>query len=640
MRSLLRPTASIAALLLTASAWAQSAPPPPSTLVTNVHLTEDVDASAVSILVVNGRIAQVLSAGEELPTGVRLIDGDGALALPAFIDGWTSAGIDTPEPQAVQDAMSSVVGSVHIGMREANRKGLQPALRGALLFGMDEDGLDGYRGQGFGAVHSVPSGQLLAGQSVVATLRDGARRDRIVSADLFQSAALTASGSGYPSTLMGYLAHLRQFVLDARWHAQLRERYAAGKLDRRPPFDPELEAAVGFLSGEQRLLCQANDASDILRWIAFAEAQGVRIAICGGREAWRVTDQLVAADVPVFLGLDWGDEVKDPDGSKDKDKDKEGDASEDDSPEDDAAGDDPVGDDPAAAAIPEAEQGTEPEEAADEASKDESAAPTKRKDEWVYEEPIEIRRERRRQWEERRDCALRLHEAGIPFAFGTGAQSPKDLLKNVGELIELGLPEDVALAALTTKTAELLQLNGQLGRLEVGYAGNLALWSDSPFAEKSHLDWLLIDGAVHEFKKKDEDDDEAPEEGLEVDGVWEVVYEDQTGKPAILELTMAEDGALEGTLTFETPAGSTSEAELSGRVSGRKLTLKGPIDLGNFDAQISISGDIEEETMSGDATWKFSGGEDSNSFTARRKPENVWQSGGHDHTHPHGAEGR
>ena len=638
MRFPLRPIASIAALLLAASAWAQSPPPPPSTLVTNVHLTEDVDAPAVSILVVNGRIAQILSAGEELPTGVRVIDGDGALALPAFIDGWTSAGIDTPEPQAVQDAMSSVVGSVHIGMREANRKGLQPALRGALLFDMDEDGLDGYRGQGFGAVHSVPSGQLLAGQSVVATLRDGARRDRIVSADLFQSAALTASGGGYPSTLMGYMAHLRQFVLDARWNAQLRDRYAAGKLDRRPPFDPELEAASAFLSGEQRLLCRANDASDILRWIAFAEAQGVRIAICGGREAWRVTDQLVAAEVPVFLGLDWGDEVKDPDAEKDKDKEK--------SEGEEATTEEEVPvDDPEAATNPEAGQETPAVETpaptvSDETSDDESAPPAKRKEEWVYEEPIEVRRERRRQWEERRDCALRLHDAGIPFAFGTGRQSPKDLLKNAGELIELGLPEDVALAALTTKAAELLQLNGQLGRLEVGYAGNLALWSDSPFAKKSHLDWLLIDGAVHEFEKKDEDDDEAPAEDLEVNGTWEVVYEDQTGKPALLELTMAEDGALEGTLNFETPAGSTSKAELSGRVSGRRLTLKGPIDLGNFEAQIRITGDIEGESMSGDATWKFSGGEDSNSFTARKKPENVWQSGGHDHTHPHGAEGR
>lgn len=638
MRSLLRPTASIAALLLTASAWAQSPPPPPSTLVTNVHLTEDVDAPAVSILVVHGRIKQVLSAGEELPSGIRVIDGDGALALPAFIDGWTSAGIETPEPQAVQDAMSSVTGSVHIGMREANRKGLQPALRGALLFQMDEDGLDRYRGQGFGAVHSVPGGQLLAGQSVVATLRDGARRDLIVAADLFQSAALTASGSGYPSTLMGYLAHMRQFVLDARRHAELRERFAAGKLDRRPPFDPELEAAEVFLSGEQRLLCRANEASDILRWLDFAEAQGVRIAICGGREAWRVSDQLVAAGVPVFLGVDWGDEVKDPDAEDSKDEEKgEGEEA---SPEEEGPGDDSE-----VVTNPEAGQETPAEEAADEpvsdeASEDEATAPTKRKEEWIYEEPIEVRRERRRQWEERRDCALRLHEASIPFAFGTGSQSPKDLLENVGELIELGLPEDVALAALTTTVAELLQLNGQLGRLEVGYAGNLALWSDSPFAKKAHLDWLMVDGAVYEFKKEDEEASEAPAEDLELDGAWEVTYTDQAGKSALLELTMSEDGALEGTLTFETPAGSTSEAELTGRVSGRELTLKGPIDLGNFEAQIRITGDVEGETMSGDATWKFSGGEDSNSFTARKKPENVWQSGGHDHTHPHGAEGR
>jgi imidazolonepropionase-like amidohydrolase len=634
-------SSSLPALLVAiaaAPALAQSPPPPQALLITNVHLDDGVEAPRVSILLEGGRVAEILEDGAELPAGVRVLDGDGSLALPAFVDAWTVAGIETPEPVAEQDAMSSLVGSVHIGMREANRKGLQPALRGASRFALEEDALEGYREQGFGAVHSAPSGQLLAGQTVVATLRDGALRDRVVTAGDFLAAELRASGQGYPSTLMGYLAHLRQFFLDARWHALRLERFAAGKMDPRPPHDPELEALQPVLAGERTLLARADEDADILRWLKFAAAQEVNLVVCGGREAWRVTDQLLASGVPVLLELDWGDEVEDPDAEE-----KPADA-----PGEEGHEEIPPGGEGATEAPPNPEAGQgEPDqepapeapdtaEAAEEPSEDPEAGAAAEPN-WIYEEPVAVRRERRRLWEERRDCALRLHEAGVPFAFATGAGSAADLVKNVRRLVELGLPEEAALAALTRSAADLVGAGRQLGRLERGRAACIALWSDSPFAKKSRLTWLVVDGELHTYA--DEEQAAAgPAEGVDASGTWEVAYEDQSGRPALLELNMAEDGSVEGSLSFERPDGSSSSAALSGQVAGRNLTLEGPIDLGNFQARIKVTGRLEGDSMSGDAVWKFSGGEDSNSFTARRKPEGRWETGGHDHGHPHGAE--
>ncbi len=620
----------LAVALHAAPALAQTPPPPQPVLITNVHLDDGVEPPQVSILVENGRVVRILQSGEAPPAGVRTLDGDGALALPAFVDAWTVSGVETPEPVAEQDAMSSVVANVHIGMREANRKGLQPSFSASRVFALEEDALDGYREHGFGAVHAAPSGQLLAGGTVVVTLRDAALRDRVAAADLFQAAELRASGSGYPSTLMGYLAHMRQFFLDARWHALRLERFADGRLDRRPPFDPELEALQRVLEGRQTLLARADSDADILRWLKFAAAQEVPLMICGGSEAWRVTDQLLASGTAVLLELDWGEEVEDPDAGED-------------------SGEAPAGEAPPEPAAPlegstnpEAGQPEPPaEEAAPEAAEDpapsaEDAGATE-EESWHYEEPLAVRRERRRLWEERRDCALRLHEAGVPFAFSSGAGSARDLLKNVRTLVELGLPEEVALDALTGRAADLVGVGRELGRLEPGRSASIALWSDSPFAKKARLEWLLVDGELHEYAEE-EADAAGPAEGVDATGSWEVTYEDQTGRPALLEIEMAEDGAVEGSLSFERPDGSSSSAVLSGRVAGRSLTLEGPIDLGNFQARIRITGRLEGDSMSGDAVWKFSGGEDSNSFSARRKPEGRWESGGHDHGHPHGAE--
>ena len=56
----------------------------------------------------------------------------------------------------------------------------------------------------------------------------------------------------------------------------------------------------------------------------------------------------------------------------------------------------------------------------------------------------------------------RLHEAGVRFAFGSGASTPKRLLRRVRELVVLGLPREVAMRALTTTAAELLGVEDRI----------------------------------------------------------------------------------------------------------------------------------------------------------------------------------
>jgi imidazolonepropionase-like amidohydrolase len=608
--------------LLASSVGAQTPPTSQPTAITSLRLVDDVDAPPVSILLRNGRVERILQSGTELPPGYLLVEGGGGLALPAFLDAYSTAGISTPSPRSEQDAMSGLDGNVHVGMREAARKGLQPSLSAVSVFELSDERLKAYRAQGFAVQHGSPSGEILAGQSVVTSLRTGALRERVLARDVFMAAAFRASGEGYPSTLMGYLSHLRQFVLDAQWHALLMARYSEGRLDRRPPFDPDLEAMSRLLAQEQRLLCRADTARDIRRWLTFAKAQGVLIAISGGREAWKVATELKAAQVPVFLALDWGEEVEDPDEKKEAEvesKEVEG--------EEQKAAELPPGE--PAPAPPDAEPDVTElvdapvsEDAQSPEAGGASEKPAQGLDDWTYVEPIDLRRERRRLWEEVRDCALRLHESGVEFALCTADGTPQDLLKGVRKLVEVGLPAEVALASLTTDAAAALGLGGRVGKIEAGFDANIAIWSGSPFAKKSKLERLIVDGVLYEYDRDDESQ-EAPAEGLDLSGTWEVTYSDQTGAPAELALLMQKDGALGGTLSFEMPDGTKSASEVTGRLSGHGVILTGSIEMGAFSAKIRIEGRVEGEGMSGDATWKFSGGEDSNSFTAKRKPEST-----------------
>ena len=53
--------------------------------------------------------------------------------------------------------------------------------------------------------------------------------------------------------------------------------------------------------GNGRIVVTVDRAADIRQLLRWAARHGVRIAISGGSEAWRLAPQLAAADVPVFV---------------------------------------------------------------------------------------------------------------------------------------------------------------------------------------------------------------------------------------------------------------------------------------------------------------------------------------------------
>ncbi|HJP01921.1 MAG TPA: amidohydrolase family protein [Planctomycetota bacterium] len=588
----------VATAALPLTALAQSPPPPGPCILADVRLSDDEDAPRVSIVVREGRVAAVLDAGAELPAGLRQIDGEGALALPAFIDGFTTRECDQPEIAAERGVPLSTVANVLAGMRVANRKGLAPSFRSLDAIDLGEAEREEFRKHGFGTLHSAPSGELLAGRGAALTTSELALRERILHAEVGHNATFQASGSGYPSTLMAYIAHLRQFFLDAQRHEQLQTRASAGQPDRRPPFDADLDAVLPLLRGEGRLLCFAQRARDFERWLRLADQFGFEVAFAGGLEAWRVADLLAERGCAVVLTLDWGDEVDDPDAEDDED------ATE---PEDDSEGE-PVG-----------ETDSDLEDEADPAPEDEDQSDS----EWDYSEPVAVERERRRRWEERRDGALRLHEAGVRIAFGSGDDQPGELVERVRELVDAGLPAEVALAGLTGAAADVLGIADRVGRIAAGQYANIALWSGSPVTGKAHLAWLVVDGEVFEFDPDEADEsDGVPDEGLDVSGAWEVTFESDQASDATMSLEMSASGAVTGRFVTSSPINDEKvTGELEGRLSGSTLRLRGSLSFGAFEAGLRFEGTLEGGTIRGESGWRFSGGEQTSDFEATRTPD-------------------
>jgi len=589
-----------AASLQLAVAVPQAGRPAGPLLISDVRLEEDAEAARVSIVVRDGRIAQILPAGTPAPAGLRLIEGDGALCLPAFVDAFTRAGCETPEPVVDRDLAPDARADVALGMREANRKGLQPAFRAVDVLKFDDEVLEAFRTQGFGVVHSAPDRELLAGQTALVTSGPAALRDRVLRASVGQSAGFRARGGGYPSTLMGSMAQLRQFFLDAGLHQRRQSNPALG---RRVAYDADLDVGAQLISGEQRIWARADSRDDIERWLGLAEEFGLKLVIVGGRDAWMLAERLKAAEIAVVLTLDWGDEPKDPDADAKPVEEEIGATPEEVEPE---------------VPEPETDETDEASTTAEDADESEAA------DTWLYEEPHALKVERRRLWEERRDGARRLADAGVAIAFGSADEKPKELRKRIDVLVEAGLDPAVATSALTIGAAELFGESERIGAVQPGFEAHLALWTDAPFAEGAQLSWLIVDGESFELAAADDEGD-AGEAEVEATGTWRLDFESTDRADAELELTMAEDGTVTGVAKYNAPNGDDFEINMTGTVSGDRLSLSATTQVEGFPVEVTVDAQIVGDLMTGKTIWKTAGGSEANEFRGDRRPKGEGQ---------------
>lgn len=585
----------------------------------DVRLTADEDAPRKTILLRDGRIEAIQDAELTLPPDVWVVEADGLIALPAFIDAWSSTGCETPAPKVDQDLPASTGANVRIDMRVANRKGIQPAFRAADVLKLSEEEIERHRKAGFGVLLSAPGGEILAGASALATLRNAAVRDLVVDDHVFQHAAFAARGSGYPSTLMGYHAQLRQFMHDAEHQRELSARWAAGKPGPRPAWDDELAAAKALLDEETTLVCSAQTARDVERWARLADEFGLDFAIAGGREVWKAAELLAERDIPVFATLDWGEEVEDPDAEEEAEEEAEEDAEEDPEEQAEEGAEEDAEEDPEEQGEEGPEEGAEGDESAEDEDPDGEASSETN---YEYTEPLGVRREKRRLWEERRDGAVRLREAGVRVLFCTGSGKPGDLLKNVRTLTEHGFPREAAVQALTAQPAEVLGADRHFGWLRPGHSATLCLWTAHPLDEGAQVAWSFVEGFPAEFDVKEEAEGE-PAEGVDLSGRWRVTFpDDEDDREMVLTLEMTEAGKLTGQAKTTNPMDQSDLfADVTGKVVGSDVTLRMSFAVGDFEVELELEGEVEGDELSGTSRFKMPGNEEESRFEAERLPD-------------------
>ncbi len=192
-------------------------------------------------------------------------------------------------------------------------------------------------------------------------------------------------------------------------------------------------------------------------------------------------------------------------------------------------------------------------------------------------------------WEQAPTNARRLHEAGATLALTTDKGGKgANFMDNLRSAIEHGLPEDAALAMLTTTPAELLGVDDQLGQVAPGFLANLIVVDgDSLFAKDAEIRDVWVGGQRHVINQP---------EGLDLTGQWSALFEvDDASHPATLTIAKGNK------LSFDFDEFEGVKARTVKLNDNRLSFLMDGEDVG-MEGVFAVSGVVRGERISG--VWK------------------------------------
>ena len=505
-------------------------------------------------VVVRDGLIEAVGPDVEVPYDARRIAGDSLVVYAGFIDGLSHAGVDMPDDE--EEGRGNGGEDIDRGDPPPDRAGIQPDRTVRAFLYPDASDLDGLRQAGFTAGHVVPEGQMLPGQGAYIHYGGETVTDLMITPSPTLFAQLqTAEGYVYPATGMAVLAKMRQLFRETERREGLRAAYEQDPPGlRQPPQDPIHDALVPVLNGTTPMAFYADDALSIHRVLDLQTKLGFPLVMAGLAESAETVEALQGVDAPLFLTLDLPE-----------------------APTRTAAADTTVAD------------------TTDTPSRyynSEFRAPSYRQVA-EEEENLELRHAMERQ--DYLETAATLEEAGLNFGFTTRQADAGDLRGNLRTMIDQGLSQQAALAALTTRPAAHLGLSDRLGTVEAGKVANLVVTDGSYFAVDTSVRQVFVDGRLYDYTAEDAGG-EITGDVAAVVGTWSYTLETPQGEFSGTITFEGDQSGLEG--TFTGPDGEEQALEAIS-FDGTTLSFTVPSDGGS---PLSVTVTVQEDTFEGSAS--------------------------------------
>ncbi len=268
-------------------------------------------------VVLRDGLIQDVGPGAAVPADAWVIEGEGLTVYPGLIDGLSGWGIT--EPAAPSAPTPGAGGATPPGGPSPPPRSMGPEdrpsntswVRAADLANPADKRLETLRSAGFTTAVSFPMRGVFAGQGAVVNLAGTRAGNMVVASQAGLYMTLSAQGtSGFPGSLMGVIAYIRQVFLDVEHYRTEMSEYGRGAAGlKRPVYDRALEG----VAESRRFLLPASSAVQIDRMLGLAGELNIKAVLYGGHEAFRAVETLRQAGAPVLVSLKWPERNKDAD---------------------------------------------------------------------------------------------------------------------------------------------------------------------------------------------------------------------------------------------------------------------------------------------------------------------------------------
>ena len=269
-----------------------------------------------TVVIRNGLITDV-GDNVKIPADARIIDGAGMIVHPGLIDCYTNLGFQTaPTPTPTpgtggggnrQAAIQAAAQTTPQAQQDAAHG--DPSEEAAEQVKPGGASVEDERNVGVTTALTSSRQGIFAGQSALINLAGDDAAKIVVRAPVALTVQFSTGrffGGGYPGSLMGTVAFIRQTFYDAIHYRDEVERY--NKIKRgvaRPENDKKLAALQPALRGDLPVLFIANTDSDIRRALMIADEFKLKPMIAGALYGYRMASTLKAKNVPVVLSVDF-----------------------------------------------------------------------------------------------------------------------------------------------------------------------------------------------------------------------------------------------------------------------------------------------------------------------------------------------
>ncbi len=255
------------------------------------------------IIIRDGLIESLGPQGKVLiPEDAEVIKADGLFAYPGLIDAYTGFFL---EPVAEEAR----------GQERMTAAAAQPAVTDwakqveTMAFGLlkpKKSDIENLHKVGITTVLVVPERRIFAGQSVLLNVNGEKTQPMVISNPVALHVNFTTERRGYPNSLMGTMAFLRQSFLDADYYSACKSQFSkSSKGMKRPEYAPFLEALLPYVVQKKQIFFNCANQEDIKRAIGLIEEFKLNGLLCGANEAWRVASLIKKAKIPVLVSLDF-----------------------------------------------------------------------------------------------------------------------------------------------------------------------------------------------------------------------------------------------------------------------------------------------------------------------------------------------